>query len=92
MQWHNLFFRNAKLLAMNVIATAALVIAACATSCEAGPQRSNRADTLRAKAGPGDKVMKPDSPADARMPVMRTDTARQENMPVAQPPKNVQPK
>lgn len=57
-------------------------------SCEAGPQRSRD----RKPESPAVKQIRPDSPAAARMPVLRTDTARQADMPVVVPPKNIQPK
>ena len=61
-------------------------------ACEAGPQRSDRRDSTRIAQSPATKRLRPDSPATTTMPVIRTDTARQADMPIAVPPNNVQPK
>jgi len=61
-------------------------------ACEAGPQRSGGRDSSRIAESPAAKRIRPDSPARTQMPVLRTDTARQADMPVVVPPNNVTPK
>jgi starvation-inducible outer membrane lipoprotein len=68
------------------------IVCSMLLSCDAAPQRSQRRDTTRIEESPAAKRLMKDSPARTGMPVIRADTAQQADMPIAVPPKNIQPK